>query len=56
VSILGVTSLSQGQPLEVVVKHQNGGEDRFPVNHTLNDEQIAWFKAGSALNLLRQGH
>jgi aconitate hydratase len=56
VSILGVTSLSQGQPLEVVVKHQDGGEDRFPVNHTLNDEQIAWFKAGSALNLLRQGH
>ena len=55
VSLLGVTSLAPGQPLQVKLSHRDGGEDTLTVNHTLNDEQIAWFKAGSALNLLRQG-
>ena len=32
----------------------DGSEDSFEVDHTLNEEQIAWFKAGSALNLLRE--
>ena len=35
------------------VEKRDGSEDRFELAHTLNDEQIAWFKAGSALNLLR---
>ena len=55
VSILGLASLAQGQPLQVKLAHRDGGEDTLTVNHTLNDEQIEWFKAGSALNLLRQG-
>ena len=38
----------------VSVHHADGAEDRFPVNHTCNAGQIEWFKAGSALNLIRK--
>jgi aconitate hydratase len=53
VSIEGLTSLAPDVALTAVLAHADGSEDRIPVEHTLNDEQIGWFKAGSALNLLR---
>ncbi len=53
VSIEGLDSLEPGTPLFVVLHHREGGSERFEVEHTLNDEQISWWKAGSALNLLR---
>ena len=53
ISILGLESLAPDRNLEMVVHHEDGTEDRFEVAQTLNDEQIGWFKAGSALNLLR---
>jgi len=53
-SVVGLDGLAPDEHLEVVVHHEDGSEDRFRVAHTLNDEQIEWFKAGSALNLLRQ--
>jgi aconitate hydratase len=53
-SIVGLSTLAPDRPLEVIVHHADGSEDRFGVTHTLNEEQIEWFKAGSALNLLRQ--
>jgi aconitate hydratase len=55
ISILGLADLAPGKPLRAVLHHAAGGEDRFAVRHTLNAEQIAWFRAGSALNLLRSG-
>ena len=42
--------------MDVVVHHEDGSEDTFKVAQTLNAEQIEWFKAGSALNLLRAGN
>ena len=53
-SILGLSELAPDRNVEVVVHHEDGSEDRIEVAHTLNDEQIEWFQAGSALNLLRQ--
>ncbi len=53
ISIVGLTSLAPDRPLTAVLAHADGSEDRFSVEHTLNDEQIGWFKAGSALNILR---
>ena len=47
--------LAPGRPLRVVLHHEDGSEEAFAVSHTLNDEQIRWFRAGSALNLLRTG-
>jgi len=53
ISIVGLGDLAPGRQLEMVVHHEDGSEQRFAVAHTLNDEQIDWFRAGSALNLLR---
>ncbi len=53
ISILGLAELAPDRNVDVVVHHEDGSEDRFEVAQTLNDEQIEWFKAGSALNLLR---
>ncbi|MGE3385089.1 MAG: aconitate hydratase, partial [Bdellovibrionales bacterium] len=54
VSITGLKDFAPGKPLTMVVKHKAGGEDKIQLNHSFNAEQIKWFKAGSALNLLRQ--
>jgi len=51
--IIGLESFAPGQPLKVVLHHSDGTQDSFPVNHTYNQGQIEWFKAGSALNLIR---
>ncbi|MFO7774824.1 MAG: aconitate hydratase [Candidatus Hydrogenedentota bacterium] len=54
VDILGLTEFAPGEPLTVVLHHADGSRDEFPVNHSYNETQIEWFKAGSALNLIRQ--
>ena len=43
-----------GKPLTIVVKHTDGSQDEIKANHTYNKNQIEWFKAGSALNLIRK--
>lgn len=53
VSLHGLTHLSPGKPLAATVHHQDGTTDTFQVLHPLTEEQIAWFVAGSALNLIR---
>ena len=53
VDVLGLDAFTPGAPLTVVLRHADGTEDRFPVNHTYNEAQIAWYKAGGALNLIR---
>ncbi|HJW08234.1 MAG TPA: aconitate hydratase [Holophagaceae bacterium] len=52
ISILGLTTFAPGVPLTMVAKHKDGSEDRITLNHTYNEQQIHWFKAGSALNLM----
>ena len=53
ISVLGLTELAPGSAIEVVLHHADGSEDRFEAAHSLNREQIDWFRAGSALNVLR---
>jgi aconitate hydratase len=53
IDITGLTSFAPGKPLTIVLHHSDGSNDQFPVNHTYNQMQIDWFKAGGALNLLR---
>ena len=55
VSILGLSNLAPGSTVQVVFHHEDGSEDVVLTRHTMNEDQIAWFRAGSALNLLRQG-
>ena len=54
VSIQGFEKFAPGQPLTIVLRHADGTEDRFPVNHTYNAQQIEWVLAGSALNKIRR--
>lgn len=53
IDILGLTTFSPGVPLTIVLHHIDGSSDTFKVNHTYNEAQIEWFKAGSALNLIK---
>ena len=52
VSVRGLSSLTPGRPVDVVIHKAGGKTVTIKCNHTLTDEQIAWFKAGSALNAL----
>jgi aconitate hydratase len=54
VSVLGLARLAPGRPVRVVLHHDDGSRDELQANHTLSPEQIRWFRAGSALNRLRQ--
>jgi aconitate hydratase len=54
ISLSGLGSLAPEVDLRVTLHHADGSEDSFAVAQTLNEEQIDWFKAGSALNLLRE--
>lgn len=53
ISILGLKEFAPGKNLTVVLDHKDGSQDRFEVAHTYNADQIKWFKAGSALNLIK---
>jgi aconitate hydratase len=55
VSITGLASLAPGRPLRVLLHHADGRQDEIVTRHSLSGDQIAWFRAGSALNLLRAG-
>ena len=53
IDLIGLTGFAPGVPLTLVAHHTDGSEDRFQVNHTYNENQIEWFKAGGALNIIR---
>ena len=52
VSLIGLKNLTEGNQLTLVVKHKDGTTEEIKLNHTFNKNQIEWFKAGSALNLI----
>lgn len=54
ISITGLTDFVPGKPLHIELQHNDGTRDSFNVNHSYNESQIGWFKAGSALNLIRK--
>ncbi|MFT5055696.1 MAG: aconitate hydratase [Pseudoalteromonas distincta] len=54
IDILGLDNFTPGNPLQIKLNHADGTSNIFDVNHTYNEAQIAWYKAGSALNLIKQ--
>jgi len=56
VDVLGLENLAPGKPVRVRLQHKDGSEDTFSANHTLNENQIGWFRAGSALNLIKKAN
>jgi aconitate hydratase len=53
VDVVGVTGLAPGTPVTVVLHHSDGTSEELVANHTMSEEHIEWFRAGSALNLIR---
>jgi len=52
--IIGLDSFKSGTKINIVLHHSNGTKDTIETNHTFNENQIEWFKAGSALNKIRK--
>ncbi|PTN03147.1 aconitate hydratase [Mangrovibacterium marinum] len=53
-NFLDLVNFAPGKPLKIELVHADGSKDQILVNHTYNEQQIQWFKAGSALNLIAQ--
>lgn len=54
IDIIGLENFASGKQLTLVLNHADGSVDKIIANHTYNENQIEWFKAGSALNLIKQ--
>jgi len=51
---IDLENFAPGVPLTIEVEHADGSKDTILANHTYNSQQIEWFRAGSALNLIKQ--
>jgi len=54
IDIVDLADFAPGKPVKVVLNHADGSRDEFLADHTYNEGQIEWFKAGSALNLIKK--
>lgn len=50
ISVIGLTDFAPGRNLKIVLEHEDGTKESFEAQHTYNELQISWFRAGSALN------
>jgi aconitate hydratase len=55
IDILGLINFAPNTPLTLVLHHSDGSKEEILANHTYNEQQIEWFKAGGALNIIRAG-
>ncbi|MCE5204971.1 MAG: aconitate hydratase [Porphyromonadaceae bacterium] len=54
ISVTGITGFAPGKNLTIELLHPDGSRDSFEASHTYNEQQIAWFRAGSALNAMKK--
>ena len=53
IDIVGLTEFAPNKPLTIVLNHSDGSREEIVVNHTYKQQQIGWFKAGGAFNIIR---
>ena len=53
ISLIGLNSIEPHKPVKCLIKHKDGTNIEISLNHSYNKSQIEWFKAGSALNVLK---
>jgi aconitate hydratase len=53
-SFIGLDQLEPGKPVQIKIQHADGSNEEIVAHHSMNNEQIGWFNAGSALNMIRQ--
>jgi aconitate hydratase len=56
IDITGLAKFAAGNQLTVTLTHSDGTKEKFQANHSYNESQIEWFKAGSALNIIRKSN
>ncbi len=56
ISVVELETLAKNKPVKVVIHHSDQSREEINAFHTMSEEQIEWFKAGSALNALAQSH
>jgi aconitate hydratase len=56
IDIVDIKNIAPGKQVTVVLNHSDGKKDTIMANHSYNEAQIEWFKAGSALNLIRKAN
>ncbi|MTI29833.1 aconitate hydratase [Xanthovirga aplysinae] len=54
IDIVELTEFAPGKQLTMILNHTDGSVDEIKLNHTYNEQQIGWFKAGSALNKIKE--
>ena len=52
ISVTGLSDIRPGQPVKAVIHHFEGGDEEIELRHTMSEEQLEWFRAGAALNIL----
>jgi aconitate hydratase len=55
IDLIGLAKLAPGRPVTMVLNHQDGTKEDVVLEHTFTDEQLSWFRAGSALNKIKSG-
>jgi aconitate hydratase len=55
IDIVGLAQLAPGKPVDMILHHADGTTATIATTHTMSEEHVAWFRAGSALNVLRGG-
>ena len=53
VSFIGLSSITPGEPVTMLLSHMDGRMETMKLLHSYTPDQIQWFKAGSALNLMK---
>ncbi len=53
-NFVDLKDFAPGKPLTIELVHSDGSKDTIKANHTYNTSQIEWFRAGSALNLIKE--
>ncbi|MCK9414460.1 MAG: aconitate hydratase [Prolixibacteraceae bacterium] len=56
IDIIDLKNFAPEKPLKLVLHHSNGTSQEILAKHTYNDQQIVWFKSGSCLNYIKEGH
>ena len=56
IDITGLKDFAPDKPVTLILHHKDGTRDTILANHSYNESQFAWFKAGSAINLIRRQH
>ena len=54
ISLTGLSKLKPGELVDATIEHPDGKKEHIKLKHTMTEEQIGWYRAGSALNLIKQ--